>query len=107
MKINYIFLIDEIFGLDCEFFKPLELWNGLKKKIFSLKKTTMALSSAQQNILTTKEVTKITNYDSVEIKNITFILYDGFILENTNNKIDITLKKVILIQNSFKDETII
>lgn len=63
----------------------------------------MNLFSVHDNILTSKDKISITNYDSVGIKNITFTLFDGFILDNNNNKVDITLKNLILIQSNFSD----
>ncbi|CAD8122994.1 unnamed protein product [Paramecium sonneborni] len=67
----------------------------------------MSASSVHQNILISNYQISIINYDSVEIKNIIFTLHRGFILENTNKKVDITLKNVIFIQSNFSDETII
>ncbi|CAD8086012.1 unnamed protein product [Paramecium primaurelia] len=101
MTINYIFLIDQ--EDYCDFSSQLELWNGLKNKIFSLKKTNMNLFSVHDNILTSQHQIIINNYDSVEVKNIKFTLFNGFILNNNNNQIDITLKNLILIQSNFSD----
>ncbi|CAD8198782.1 unnamed protein product [Paramecium pentaurelia] len=101
MTINYIFQIDD--KEDCEFYRQLELWNGLKNKIFSLKKANMNLFSVYDTILTSSDKIIINNYDSVEVKNIKLTLFNGFILNNNNNQIEITLKNLILIQSNFSD----
>ncbi|CAD8079294.1 unnamed protein product [Paramecium sonneborni] len=106
LTINYIFKIEDV----CEeLIMPSDqflLRNNLKQKIFSLKQINMSLFSVYPRILVLNDPTNIVNYDSVEIKNLTLTLSDQFILENTNNKVDITLKNINLIQSNFSDKTI-
>ncbi|CAD8214891.1 unnamed protein product [Paramecium octaurelia] len=105
MTIDYVFDIGEL-SIGCQNLRKLNLWNGLKKKIFSLKKINMRVFSLDEMIYGSKYIINITNYDSVEFKNITFKLVNGFILENLNNKIDITLNNLKLIQGSLSNITI-
>ncbi|CAD8122023.1 unnamed protein product [Paramecium sonneborni] len=103
MTINYIFEFDST----CKFTKSLELLNRLKQKIFYLRKTNMILSSVYHSIWISHYQTTILNYDSVEIKNISLQLYDSFIVQNANNKVDITLKNIVLVYGNFSDKQII
>ncbi|CAD8112916.1 unnamed protein product [Paramecium sonneborni] len=107
MTINYIFQIQE----PCEQLiipiNQLKLWNILKQKIYSLKQINMSLFSVYPYLLKLNYLISIVNYDTVEIKDMTLTLSDVFILENTNNKVDITLKNLIFIQTNFSHKTII
>ncbi|CAD8173391.1 unnamed protein product [Paramecium octaurelia] len=92
MTINYIFSFHE-YIVSCDSL-ALKFWNGLKKKIFSLKKTNMRLFAVKDYQVGTSQIIEIINYDEVELKNLTFRKFDGCNLENLNKKIDLTLNKL-------------
>ncbi|CAK81358.1 unnamed protein product (macronuclear) [Paramecium tetraurelia] len=99
LTIDYIIQIFEE-PKDCDGIK-LVILNNLRKTIFSLKKTHMRLFSVDNNILGSSGRINITNYDSVELKNITFKRFQGCVFINPDKKIDLTLNNLKLINTNY------
>ncbi|CAK61293.1 unnamed protein product (macronuclear) [Paramecium tetraurelia] len=104
MTINYIISLQDNIKI-CDGFAAT-LWNGLKKKIFSLKKTNMRLFPVKEYEMRVSSRIEILNFDAVELKNITFVEFYGCNLENPDNKVDITLNNINFIKTSFTSLTI-
>ncbi|CAD8209833.1 unnamed protein product [Paramecium octaurelia] len=99
LTIDYIISIQEE-NQNCDSIK-LILLNDFKSTIFSLKKTHMRLYSVHKNILGPNRRINITNYDSVELKNITFKRFSGCVFGNRDKKVEITLNNSKLINTNY------
>ncbi|CAD8208304.1 unnamed protein product [Paramecium octaurelia] len=104
MTINYIIALKDDINI-CDGFAAT-LWNGLKKKILSLKKTNMRLFPVEVYEMRVTSRLQIFNYDAVELSNMTFVEFYGCNLENPDNKVDITLIHLNFITTSFSSLTI-
>ncbi|CAD8119769.1 unnamed protein product [Paramecium sonneborni] len=104
MTINYSFKLPT--DSDCSLYKSLQFQTTFKNKIFSLKKIGMTLSSIYDTQIVPESFTITTNFDKVEISNINLRLQNGFIIQNNNQKVDITLRNLILNANNISDELI-
>ncbi|CAD8085140.1 unnamed protein product [Paramecium primaurelia] len=106
MTINYIIQYEEL-DIECDFSNEEPFLNNFKKKIFTLKKTKSIFYALNNNLIVTSRKINIINFDSVEVKNITLILFNGFNIQNNNNKVDITFKNIIINRSNITEITIL
>ncbi|CAD8048455.1 unnamed protein product [Paramecium primaurelia] len=90
----------------CRFTTGIAISTSLKQFIFSLQENYLNLYSIHDSVFQSKQSIQINNFDSVVIQNLTFILQDGFIINNNSSKVDITVKNFLLTQSSFIDLTV-